>query len=416
MNLRNNKTDNKFQNYINSARQLGITRNREWLKKMIYKGKICYLSIDESYKVLSDASYDIFTEQLFTLITVFERKFVDKWDIHVNFKRIANKTYYEISFIIHYPKTQISNSNEQSRELLDLIVVLPISFSRTNNCVYTKHIQGTRVTLLQDEWTRGYMHSHLPLIPKLINHSYCLLANNFCIGSEDLSELDIELSVEFDADKFELMLYTIDSFVAWESLEGGPYYKLSNIVIEDVLIRVTTDSSKIVSIYQNFKNNELDALSKLPFNFVFIDGIFKIKKDLIFIEFIKNSFLKNEHLIANVKDIICKKGTDNKFYTYPNLGQIINSPVEVMNNLKSIEPGIPFLYIQGKELNFNILPIETTTIDISEYGVYPKFLDYVAEQLESQIYKACVRGSGIHYIENSNKYVRRNSEQNQIPL
>ncbi|ALN97301.1 hypothetical protein BOX09_gp57 [Flavobacterium phage Fpv1] len=420
MDLKNNKSSNKFQNCISSARISGLTRNREWLKKMIDKGKI-YYNFDDRYEILHKRNYAIFTEQLFELITVFERKFVDKWDIHLTNRRIDNKNYYEISFIMYYPKLEITNSSDQSRELTDLIAVLPVTFSVDNNCIYTKRIQGTRVTLLQDEWNRGYMHSHLPGISKITGFNECLITNNFCIGSEDLSELDIELSAEFDSDKFELMLYTIDSLVAWESLEGGPYFRMGEITIEDAAIRVTTSTSEIMSIYRKFLSYvsyELALPQKLPLNFVYIDGVFKIKKDFVFTQFLKDAFLNNENLKEYVTKVICKKGSDGKFYTYPEMGQRISGPQLITNKIKEQGSGeMPFLYIQGKKLSFNILPIEQiTTIDISEYGIYPNFLDYVCKQLESEIYKACVRGSGINYIETSSNYVRRDSEQNQVPL
>jgi hypothetical protein len=418
MDLKINKSFNEFQNYISSARISGLTRNRNWLKKMIDKGKICYATSNVRPEILHKRNYAIFTEQLFELITVFERKFVDKWDIHLNNRRISNKNYYEISFIFHYPKLEITNSSEQSRNLLDLVVVLPVTFSVDNNCIYTKRVQGTRLTLVQDEWNRGYMHSHLPGISKITDFSECLTTNSFCIGSEDLSELDIELSAEFDSDKFELMLYTIDSLVAWESLEGGPHCRIGEITVENAAIRVTTSTSEIMRIYTEFQNYELSVSQKLPFNFVYMDNIYKIKKDSVFTEYLREAFLSNENLKDYIVRVICKKGSDGKFYTYPEIGQMISGPQLITNRIKEQGSGeMPFLYIQGKKLSFNILPIEQiTTIDISEYGIYPNFLDYVCKQLESEIYKACVRGSGINYIETSSNYVRRDSEQNQVPL
>lgn len=417
MDLKNNKSSNKIQNYINSVRIAGLTRNREWLKKLIDRGRIYYYS-NNGCRILQVINYTIFTEQLFELITVFERKFEDKWDIHLTNTKINNRNYYEISFIMHYPKLEITNSVEQSRELTDLIAVLPVAYSVDNNCIYTRRVQGTRVTLLQDEWDKGYMHSHLPAISKITNFSQCLITNDFCIGSEDLSELDIELSTEFDSDKFELMLYTIDSLVAWESLEGGPHIKIESIAIEDISVRLTTPLGEITTIYKHFQNYELVLAQKLPFNFVYIDDVFKIKKDSVFTQFLKDAFLNNENLKEYATRIICKKGSDDKFYTYPEIGQIIFSPQVIINRIKEqSNDEIPFVYIQGKKLSFNVLPIkQITTIDISEYGIYPNFLNYVSKQLEYEIYKACVRGSGINYLESSNNNVRRNSEQNQIPL
>jgi len=137
MDLKNNKSSNKIQNYINSVRIAGLTRNREWLKNLIDSGRIYYYS-NSRCRILQVINYTIFTEQLFELIAVFERKFEDKWDIHLTNTKINNRNYYEISFIMHYPKLEITNSVEQSRELTDLIAVLPVAYSVDNNCIYTR--------------------------------------------------------------------------------------------------------------------------------------------------------------------------------------------------------------------------------------------------------------------------------------
>lgn len=417
MNLRNNIVRNDYvaRRFINSARQMGLTRNKTWLKRLILKNKIFYYNSDGGVQRLEPSYHLNFSEKLFELIDVFERKFDNNWDIHVEHN--PRHDLFEISFLINYEKVTITNSREQSRELTNLLVVLPVAYKIDTNNVYVRSIKGTRITLEQDEWFSGYLHSHLPSIGRIVTTNNTFPVQSFCIGSEDLSELEIELSVDFDAEKFELMLYTIDSLVVWESIEGGPHKYMDTIIAEEEDIRISYSLSIIRDLYIEFKRHVLNNLNYLPLDFVFVNNRYQIKNNSKFMNFIKESFLQNSNLRCYSDNIICKRGTDGEYYSnvlLKNDNLTSSIPSEVLKNIK-IDGELPFIYIQGKKIHFNINFSETNNqIDISEYIVYPKFLEYVSEQLESQIYEACVRGSSINKLSNTSNNVRRNSEQNQI--
>lgn len=417
MNLRNNIVRNDYiaRRFINSARQMGLTRNKNWLKRLILKNKVSYYNSDSRIQRLEPSYHLNFSEKLFELIDVFERKFDDNWDIHIEY--YPSHDLFEISFLINYEKVTITNSREQSRELTNLLVVLPIAYKTDTDNVYVRSIKGTRITLEQDEWFSGYLHSHLSSITRITSASGTFPVQSFCIGSEDLSELEIELSVDFDIEKFELMLYTIDSLVAWESIEGGPHKYMDTIIAEEEDTRISYSLSIIKDLYREFKTYILNNINYLPLDFVFINNRYQIKNNSKFMNFIKDSFLQNSNLRVYSDNIICKRGTDGEYYSNALLKSAdltSSNSLNVLKNIK-IDGELPFIYIQGKKIHFNINFSETNNqIDISEYIVYPKFLEYVSEQLESQIYKACVRGSSINKLSNTSADVRRNSEQNQI--
>ena len=251
------------------------------------------------------------------------------------------------------------------------------------------------------------MHSHLPSQNRISSINEIFNFSTFCIGSEDLSELETELSYEFDADKFELMLYTIDSLVSWESLEGGPYIQMDKIVSQSNQTKVNPSNSHIELIGEIFEE-VIKKLSELPIDFVFVDGKYQIKNNTKFTDFVRNLILNKPSLSLHKKSLICKRGSNGDYYIDPRLsGEAENiTSSKILEKMKSDAGGeTPFIYMRGKKIHFNIHFLETTTLDINTFGVHPKFLTYVIEQLESKIYKACVRGSSINRLYNSGSHV-----------
>lgn len=416
MQLYNNTLKNEpvHQRFYNSARQMGLTRNKAWLQKMIFKDKIFYYNSDGDRRaIFFKRDQEAFRDKLFQLIDVFERKYDNNWDIHLDYDPGVKK--FEISFLVNYEKVTITNSRNQSRELTNLLVILPLAYNSNTQNVYVRQIQGTRITLEEDEWFSGYVHSHLPSINRIENAYGVFPVNEFCIGTEDLSELEIELSVDFDIEKFELMLYTIDSLVSWESLEGVPHKHMQTVVAELVERRLTLSSNDMQTLY-SMLHNYLTDLPSLPFDFVFVNDHYQIKNNTKFNDVIKDAFLNDYNLKTYVTNVLCKRGTDNHFYSHTALENAGTDNSHILTGIKNEMDGqLPFIYIQGKPIHFNINFLGTNNrIDIAEYNVYPKFLAYVSEQLESEIYKACVRGSSINKLSNTGDNVRRVSEENQV--
>ena len=163
-----------------------------------------------------------------------------------------NKDYY---LIIHFPEINITNSQGESHIIRDLYVRTVILlnpyrywFGKNNN------FSGTRTTFTLEECASGYSHSHLH--PGTIIHEF---NNEFCLGSGPIAVLFNEHSMENGKaidnnddfiNAFYSFLYTVNSYVSWESLEGMPYFKLRNILSLNNKISYGAPFS-----YNHFKEN-----------------------------------------------------------------------------------------------------------------------------------------------------------------
>ena len=143
-----------------------------------------------------------------TLINKFEEIFKEYYK--ENFYK-KNDQYY-----IHYPYVKISNSSGREHDIYDLFVRIGI---REYDGYISLYFQGSRITLSDLEIRATYMHSHLPG-----SSSYGQF-NDFCLGEGHLNSYRNVSSEE--------MLMTLpsslDRYVEWESLEGGPYRKIIDV-------------------------------------------------------------------------------------------------------------------------------------------------------------------------------------------
>lgn len=90
---------------------------------------------------------------------------------------------------------------------------------------------GTRSTLTPVEYKCGYEHSHLPCTnPASMAKDIKLTYFNFCLGEGEICQVFQMLETGFNPDIFTMLLYQIDNYVRWESLDGGPHIKMENLI------------------------------------------------------------------------------------------------------------------------------------------------------------------------------------------
>jgi hypothetical protein len=127
-----------------------------------------------------------------------------------------------VGIIIHYPKIEIRNSIGIAHTILDLFVKIHISKRYSGEYYITHSLSGCRTTKSMMEYRSEYSHSHLP--------RGSFIWRTFCLGGGSATDLSLlELSHEFNPLKFEMFLHQLNTYVSWESLEGGPYIKIENI-------------------------------------------------------------------------------------------------------------------------------------------------------------------------------------------
>lgn len=144
-----------------------------------------------------------------------------------DFKNLTLLRYLQLSVIIKFDEIIIKNSLNNEGLLKDIYVKFDLNFTKINdgyNCNLNDiSLKGLRSTRYNYELESNYIHSHLPLSNQFEDFT------NFCIGTGPLALVMIELKrKDFNIIKFKGFLYQIKSYLEWESIEGGPYIRLSN--------------------------------------------------------------------------------------------------------------------------------------------------------------------------------------------
>ena len=290
--------------------------------------------------------------------------------------------------LIHFPCFQISNSEGYSHTIKDLFVKLYTTIDQsTGKISFENSISGFRTTLTDAELHTGYLHSHL----KSADRNYFESFNTkdvpnrwFCLGSgETLDLLDVMAGAdEFDKNLFELFLYTLDGFVKWESLEGGPYIKLRSIHLNS-----ENDVSKyqirthIVESAKDILRYDTDLQRKLKYTFS--NGNVSVIPDMDFEEVLKIFFLGK-----NLMSMFCIYESRDYWKVpekYLNTQEYTENEGILFRGYKKSLKLIDTVYQKNRELldtsNLIIHPrIVQTLIDYLNERVTFKYLNYYARK------------------------------------
>lgn len=174
-----------------------------------------------------------------------------------------NNTKYTI--YIHFPEITIKNSKRQSRILRDLFIRITLTetFKNSMSNYIPSYFGGWRATKEVVEYNSNYGHSHL--INFKVEYSSECIFGKFCLGDTKFANICAKLNHEFEEDDFILFCQQLKDYVAWESLEGGPYQRMSDMGSRsnDIQGPPSVDSSVKQSMYIKFlQSNEVK-------NFVF---------------------------------------------------------------------------------------------------------------------------------------------------
>lgn len=283
----------------------------------------------------------------------------------------------ELMITIHYPEVTIRNSHNKSKLLKDLYVRFCID--TVGNIV---NISGTRTTLSKAEKYCGYNHSHLPR-----NNNNNLKFNDFCLGTgtqiitSKVLFLDAVTNNQEVKNYFSLFLHNLDSVVKFESLEGMPYMKFSDVVIPKDKLFIKT-FYKLISDTKNFCighiypdyirlqfnrilscfteiNNKLILINKelfedICFNEYFRDYPYQLSQNKDYIKVMYNNEeidyndvidindVQNKYFYFNRKKQYLKidevKQLDTKLVTYRISDEFFNYALKfIINQLKHIE-------------------------------------------------------------------------------
>lgn len=144
-------------------------------------------------------------------------------------------------FVIHFPTINITNTNGHKHTIKDLFVVWEFMYDNELGFIPARtRFRGFRGSMSIAEAACNYAHSHLPSCSDL--HYSFINLNEFCLGTgQPLGEAWLKLRRGFNADVFLSCCLQLEPFLSWESLEGGPYIRISNVINNNKYVEITND-------------------------------------------------------------------------------------------------------------------------------------------------------------------------------
>lgn len=143
------------------------------------------------------------------------------------FRHACEDRHTALVLIIYMPEVTLTNSNDLSHTITDFFVQI-----RFSSGLFVISNLGDRASASEGEINKGYRHSHLSGGLSARNNF-----TNFCMGDGVIADIMktfrlsshvVETPLDFKM-RCSAYLMAINNYVAYESLEGGPYNRFSNI-------------------------------------------------------------------------------------------------------------------------------------------------------------------------------------------
>lgn len=130
--------------------------------------------------------------------------------------------------IVHWPSVTVKNENDDSIEIYDLFCKICV---RTEGRIVNRPL-FLRSTYTENQFAAGYIHSHirrLGSISDIVSWAGCCLGRGPILGT--IGELEGLLQDEERLlNLWVLFIWELDKYVHVESLDGGPYIRLTEVL------------------------------------------------------------------------------------------------------------------------------------------------------------------------------------------
>ena len=361
-------------------------------------------------------------ENLHEMIKIFEQKFQENQDLAFEVKEEADCFKLYPYFKVLYPEIEITNTNKEKHTIKNLVVVFSLKWDPSFKKWRIYEMTGLRLTLSYLELGKLYSHSHLES-SSLTSNFKSMTSSKFCLGSSTLGMSIAEYNTESDKEKSNLVLegilYTLDTYVTWESLEGVPHNYIRNLLpFGGTPVSDSSLDSHSLRIVNFLKENKIPlALDYGVMN----DSIF-IKNSLENAEFFKgilqNSSIPGSYSIQ--REYLCfhSQGETflqaaSNFYSVTQVRDLAKEYKQLhLHNLSK-----PFTFFNGRKhsLVFSFYMEKKIQKDEQNIIIYPKFLKHVYRKLESQIQKARLRSQAVRYLTTL-RSAKGSPRQDQVTL
>ena len=361
-------------------------------------------------------------ENLHEIIKIFEQKFQGNQDLAFEVKEEEDCFKLRPYFKVLYPEIEITNTNKEKHTIKNLVVVFSLKWDSSFKKWKINEMTGLRLTLSYLELNKLYPHSHLSAT-RLTDNFKSMTSSKFCLGSSTLGMSIAEYNTESNKEQSNLVLegilYTLDTYVTWESLEGVPHNYICNLLpFGGTPVSTYSLDSHSLRVVNFLKENKIPlALDYGVMN----DSIF-IKNSLENAEFFKgilqNSSISRRHQLQ--KEYLCfhSQGetflqADSNFYSVAQVRHLAKDCKQnYLHNLSK-----PFTFFNGRKhsLVFSFYMEKKIQKDEQNIIIYPKFLKHVYRKLESQIQKARLRSQAVRYLTTL-RSAKGSTRQDQVTL
>lgn len=308
-------------------------------------------------------------------------------------------------FLIEFPEIEIINRNNARHTLLDVFVCLSftIDTNEEGDPQFLAHSIGlTRATLTKSEADAGYYHSHVP--SRRPHQTECFHLGQFCLGTGDFpNTFNTLVSEVYHSDNFMLFILSIESFVAYESLEGGPHIRMSSIGTGNAFRRRQPYNEVVDIIYKEIISPDI--------NFNIVNNQFRVINDEQFERYIHGIILEYAKYDPRIYDYLVKT-VNGTVVNYSSANVALTH--EQLNNQYRQNNMAPSFAFRDRIIEFKVIPIrESETISPDNYKVDQSILNHVCKTIEENIYFAQVRRSTIEG-QNQLEYLKRYSAQDHV--
>jgi len=388
----NDKLEGRYyspeQLLIHNALLMGFHYNRKWLTWMFTKRR---LGVKEgSYSIIGLQNT---LQSLFKLMDIFEAKYGDKCEFSLWYD--SSEGNYVPIFKVIYDEFIIENGTGRKHKIQGLFIIHHFEYREGH--LRPRRMYGGRIKKTTLELASGYQQSHLGTLGKDSFLRTPFYSGTFCVGSDtDVSRMLAEFKIDMDYDRYELFLYTVDSMVQWESLEGVPYIKMETI--ENALSGKVTTSSYV---------NELAVLKyilkeKIPldFDYYISEGVYRIKPNRKASDLIKKVVL-TLFKYPTYKKILVTTIDNKNFVEMRAEGETLKQGTSFISKGKQAH----YTIFRGQKLYPKIININSRhqkKVSLEDYIIYPKFLENVLRKFEIRIFEKTVAKNAAKLISSTN--------------
>ena len=365
-------------------------------------------------------------ENLHEMIKIFEQKFQGNQDLAFEVKKEEDCFKLYPYFKVLYPEIEITNTNKEKHTIKNLVVVFPLKWDSLLRKWQIEDMRGLRLTLSYLEFSKLYSHSHLSsrnLTRNLTSNFKSMTSSKFCLGSSTLGMSIAEYNTESNKEQSNLVLegilYTLDTYVTWESLEGVPHNYIRNLLpFGGTPVSDSNLDSSSIRVVNFLKENKIP----LALDYGVMNGSIFIKNNLENAEFFKN-ILQNSSISGRYslqREYLCfpSQGdtflqADSNFYSVAQVRRLAKDCKQTyLYNLSK-----PFTFFNGRKhsLVFSFYMEKKIQKDEQNIIIYPKFLKHVYRKLESQIQKARLRSQAVRYLTTL-RSAKGSPRQDQVTL